>query len=173
MDIRSLIKLGLCATLALGVHAHAISADAEDIKRIANPTSMTKEAVTEKLVGTWQCTYQSDDVSYDATLDFKADGKLFSKKTSQMSNKGSSVVHTTRDWAVIDNSGMWILVEQITDTTHLKIDDDVESVAELKAYLDSKPAQESVMSFHTEDGKQTLTRIDGAWGIFLGKCVKS
>lgn len=173
MNIRSLIKLGLCATAIISTHTHATPANAEDIKRIATPKSMTKETITEKLVGTWQCTYQSDDVSYDATLDFQADGKLLSKKTSQMGDKGSSVVHTTRDWAVIDNSGMWILVEQITDTTHLEIDDDVESVAQLKAYLDSKPAQESVMSFHTEDGKQTLTRIDGAWGIFLGKCVKS
>lgn len=163
----------LIGTLSLTTYAQT-TATKEAIERIATPKTISKEAVTAKLIGTWQCTYRDDVVAYDATLTFHQDGKLVSQKTSQTlgTPTRTATIHTHRDWAVHDNSGMWILVEKVTDTTYFKVNDSLDNEFHLKSYLDSKPASESVMSFDDTDGKQTMTRIDGAWGLLLGECTK-
>lgn len=163
----------LIGTLSLTTYAQT-TATKEAIERIATPKTISKEALTAKLIGTWQCTYDNDELSYHATLTFNKNGTFTSHKTSHTKDTPArtAVIHTVRDWAVHDNSGMWMLVEKVSDTTYFQVDDSLDNEAHLKAYLDSKPASESVMSFTTKDGKETLTRIDGAWGVLLGECTK-
>lgn len=168
-------KFAVALMMILGVNAHAYrSASEEAIRQIATPKTMSKEALTAKLIGTWQCTYDNDELSYHATLTFNKNGTFTSHKTSHTKETPArtAVIHTVKDWAVHDNSGMWILVEKVRDTTYFQVDDSLDNEAHLKAYLDSKPASESVMSFTTKDSKETLTRIDGAWGVLLGECTK-
>lgn len=166
----------MISTLCLiaSVHAYPRYAPTEAIRQIATPDNMTEKQVRDKLIGTWQCTYRDDVMTYDAKLIFGQDGRFTSQKSSQMLREpiGTAVIHTERDWKVVDNSGMWILVEQVAKVTHFEVSPSLDSEFLLKDYLDAKPAQESAMSFGDQDGKQTWTRIDGTWGLLLGECIK-
>lgn len=169
--MKAIIAL-LIATLSLTAHAN--TASKEVMERIATLSTISKEALTAKLIGTWQCTYHDNVISYDNTLIFHKDGTLISQKTSQTTDTPTrtATIHTTRDWAVRDDGGMWVLTEKVTDTTHFEVNDSLDEEFELRAYLDGKPISESVMSFEDKDGKQMMTRIDGTWGVLLGECTK-
>ncbi len=170
------IKMTMISTLCLitSVHAYPRYASVEVIKQIATPDNMTEKEIRDKLIGTWQCTYRDDVMTYDAKLIFGQEGRLTSQKSSQMLTDpiGTAVIHTERDWQVVDNSVMWVLVEQVAKVTHFEVSPSLDSEFLLKDYLDAKPAQESVMSFGEKDGKQIWTRIDGVWGLLLGECIK-
>lgn len=170
------VKIALVGTLLLSVFASAYSPSAskEAIGRIATPDNMGKDELIQTLVGTWQCAYRNNDVAYDAKLIFADNGKLTSQKTAWtlVEPKGQTIIHTNRDWQVVEDSKMWLLVETVTDTTHFDVPSAIENTVQLKNYLDGKPTESSLMSFDIKDGKQTLTRIESGWGLLLGECVK-
>lgn len=162
--------------LAFGMvtHAYPKTASDEAIRRVATPDNISKDELIQKLIGTWQCTYRDDDVMYDAKLVFDKNGTLTSQKVSQLLTdpKGETAVYTHRDWQIVENSKMWLLVEKVNTTTLLDVPPAIDKKAQLKSYLDKNPIESSLMSFGTQDDKQTLTRIDGGWGLLLGECIK-
>lgn len=165
----------LVGMLCFVMHAHAYPASApiEAIQKVATPDNISENKLKDKLIGTWQCAYRDDEMSHEAKLIFTSDGKLMSQTSYEIKDPiGTAVVHTHRDWQVFDNSGMWILVEQVAQVTRFEVSDLLQSQLTLKSYLDKNLVTESVMSFDEKDGQQRLTRMNGVWGFLLGECIK-
>ncbi len=172
----NVLKMALVGMLCFVMHAHAYptSVPIEAIQKVATPDNISEDKLKDKLIGTWQCTYRSYDVDHEAKLIFMPDGKLISQINYVIKDPiiGTAVVHTHRDWRVFDNSGMWILAEQVAQVTRFEVSDLLQSQLTLKSYLDKSLVTESVMSFDEKDGQQRLTRLNGAWGFLLGECIK-
>lgn len=174
------MKKFLPLALILPAIAHADDTTKPDPwDKIASVKTISKDELTKKLIGTWQCRFDDTSgyigISYHSTLTFKDDGTFTSQKTVHTNSpKGKYQVNTTRSWQLVDFDE-WSLQEKIITIDLLSFDDPSLKDAlgrDLERALDPNVVAESVMIFGKQDGKDTLTRMEVPWGIAFGECVK-
>ena len=150
---------------------------------IATPANISLDKLNRTIIGTWTCqdTIRLADgiTSYQATLRYKTDGTLISHKVSHGTYAdvtGSYTVHTKKRWRILpsDNDTLWVMTEQIDDTTHFSMDNDaLESKTNLRAFLASKPTHELLITLQNQGKTATLSLIDPLSGYRIAYCQKT
>lgn len=173
--LSQVLMASVLSVCALSAHADTTK---EKFDKLARTKTISKDKLTDTLIGTWQCRFDDKDdlmgIRYQSTLTFDKNGTLTSKKTSHTKNpEGTYQVDVTRSWQLSQIDGIWLLQEKIINVDHFSVDKpELEKVFDVQQMLDDKSLQESLMIFEKKDGKDTLTRLDAVWGVNVGECVK-
>lgn len=173
--LSQVLMASVLSVCALSAHADTTK---EKFDKLARTKTISKDKLTDTLIGTWQCHFDDKDdlmgIRYQSTLTFDKNGTLTSKKTSHTKNpEGTYQVDVTRSWQLSQIDGIWLLQEKIINVDHFSVDKpELEKVFDVQQMLDDKSPQESLMIFEKKDGKDTLTRLDAVWGVNVGECVK-
>ncbi|TWV83038.1 hypothetical protein [Moraxella sp. VT-16-12] len=175
--LKRVILSCLFGCLGVGVlSAHATTPKQFD--NIATNKNITKDKLTERLLGTWQCHFDDTDnttgISYRSTLHFNKNGTFTSKKISHTKNPdGTYHVNTTRAWSLAQFDDVWILQEKIINIDYFSFDNPAaEQIFDVKQMLNNPETQESLMIFEKKGNQDTLTRLDAIWGMAFGECIK-
>lgn len=151
--------------------------------KIATPDNISLKELNRNITGTWQCQdtteFLDNIISYHATLHYKADGTLISRKVSHSADgedSGSYTVHTKKSWHIMpsDNNTLWVMAERIDDTTYFSVENQaLEDKIKLREFLASKPVYESLIILQHQGVIPTLSLIDPLSGYRSAYCHKT